>query len=347
MNSEPLTVRTVAEWIGGIVEGDDSVRVESLASLDTAGPAQLTFAVDAKRMARLSESKAAAAIVGAGEVTAAMTLIRVDNVEAAMVKLLTNLAGPQDAPAAGVDDSAVVATDADVAADAAVGPGVVVGRRAKVGAATILCANAVVGADVQIGRDVTLAEGVVVRYGCKIGDRVRIGPNSVIGADGFGYYTADGVHHKVPHIGDVVIEDDVEIGACSCVDRAKFGSTRIGAGTKIDNLVQVAHNVQVGKGCILVGQCGIAGSTRLGDYVVLGGNAGVRDNITLGEGVRCAAFSAIAADVPDGEFVAGTPALPARQAYRVMQAWPKLPDLLKRVKKLESRLEALEPSEDH
>ncbi|MGB2822949.1 MAG: UDP-3-O-(3-hydroxymyristoyl)glucosamine N-acyltransferase, partial [Phycisphaerae bacterium] len=186
-----------------------------------------------------------------------------------------------------------------------------------------------------------------VRAASRIGSRVRIGPNSVIGYDGFGYRTIDGVHHRIPHIGNVVIEDDVEIGACTCVDRAKFGSTRIGAGAKIDNLVMVAHNCQIGPGSILVGQAGIAGSVRLGRYVVLGGHSGLRDNITVGDGAQVAAYSGVSGDVPAGGKVAGTPARPAKEALRIFQCWPRLPELLKRVKKLESRIEALGCSEDH
>ena len=204
-----------------------------------------------------------------------------------------------------------------------------------------------VGAGATLGRDVVLLEGAVVRYGCVLGDRVRIGSNSVIGYDGFGYYHLDGVHHKIPHAGNVVIEDDVEIGACSCVDRAKFGSTRICAGAKIDNLVQIAHNVHIGPGCLLAGHSGVAGSTKLGAYVVMGGHSGVRDNVSVGSGVRIAACSGVAADVPDGEAMAGTPALPAREEMRIMKAGKKLPDLLKRVKDLEARLKAIESSKDH
>ena len=270
-----------------------------------------------------------------------------ENVQAAVAALLGKLAVPTHLPPAGVDKTATVAADAELGEAVAVGPNVVVAPRAKIAAGTVLCANVVVGADAEIGPDCLLREGVCVLDGCKLGARVHIGPNSVIGYEGFGYYFADGAHRKVPHAGNVVIEDDVEIGACSCVDRAKFGSTRIGAGTKIDNLVQVAHNVQIGRGCILVGQAGIAGSAELGDFVIVGGSAGIRDNITVGAGAQVAAYSAVAEDVPDGQVVAGVPAGPARETMRTIKAMDKLPELLKRVRQLETRLEALESTKNN
>jgi len=347
MTSQPLTLRRVAEIVDGTVEGDESVVVEALAAVDQAGPGDLTFA-DARHAVRLAESKAGAALVeGTGGESAGMPLIRVRDVQAAVFKLLRSLAEPEDLPPVGTDPSASVAAGAEIGREVAVGPGVVIREGAKIGDRSVLCANVFVGRDVTIGSDTLLAEGVVVRAASRIGHRVRIGSNSVIGSDGFGYQTIDGVHHRVPHVGNVVIEDDVEIGACTCVDRAKFGSTRIGAGTKIDNLVQIAHNCQIGPGSILVGQVGIAGSVKLGRYVVLGGHAGLRDNITVGDGAQVAAYSGVSGDVPAGGKVAGTPARPAKEALRIFQSWPRLPELLKRVKKLESRIEALESPEDH
>jgi len=190
-----------------------------------------------------------------------------------------------------------------------------------------------------------LAEGVVIRSQSVIGNRVRIGPNSVIGYDGFGFQTIDGVHHRVPHIGNVVIEDDVEIDACSCVDRAKFGSTRIGPGVKIDNLVMIAHNCRIGPGSILAGQVGIAGSVKLGRYCVLAGQVGLRDNISLGDGVQLGAQAGVIQNLPAGEQYAGHPARPVREMLRIWRSWPKLPDLIRHVRQLESRLAALESSQ--
>jgi UDP-3-O-[3-hydroxymyristoyl] glucosamine N-acyltransferase len=241
----------------------------------------------------------------------------------------------------------VVDPEAQLADGVAVGPLVSVAKGAKIGEGAVLCAGVRIGRRATVGPACVLRENVVVQADCVLGSRVRIGPGSVVGYDGFGYYYADGAHHHVPHTGNVVIEDDVDLGACACVDRAKFGSTRIGAGTKIDNLVQVAHNVQTGRGCLLAAQVGIAGSTQLGNFVVLGGHTGVRDNIAVGDGVQCAAYAAIAQDVPAGQTLAGIPAEQAGLTLRIYRAKTRLPDLIKRVRSLESRLKALESAEDH
>jgi len=349
MADEPLTTGRIAELVGGRCQGDPAVRIESVASLDQAGPGQLTFAADSRRAARLTEAKAAAAIVPEEAELAStdMPLIRVPDVQAALARLLGYLSRPEDRPPVGVDSTASISAGAELAADVRVGPGVVIAAGAEIGRASTLAANVTIGSDVKIGRDVVLSEGVVVRQGCRIGHRVRIGPNSVIGYEGFGYYFADGQHRKIPHAGNVVIEDDVEIGACACIDRAKFGSTRIGAGTKIDNLVQVAHNVQIGRDCVIAGLCGIAGSASLGQYVALGGHVGIRDNICLGRGVTCAAYTAVANDVPDGQTMFGIPAIGAREKFRQISLTGRLPEIVKRIKELEERLSSLESSKDH
>jgi UDP-3-O-[3-hydroxymyristoyl] glucosamine N-acyltransferase len=347
MQNLPTTVRQIAQVVGGSVEGDGEVRISGLAAMDAATTGDLTFAADQRRAGQLARSRASAALVGAEPASAPMALIRVPDVPRALSALLAHLSEDEGLPPAGIDPSAKIAPDAAIGQGVTIGPNVVVGSQAKIADGCVLCANVVVAARSQVGAGSVLFEGVVIRAGCVVGRNVRIGPNSVVGWDGFGYHFADGVHHKVPHAGNVVIEDDVEIGACACIDKAKFGSTRVGAGTKIDNLVQVAHNVQIGRGCILVGQCGIAGSTRLGNYVVLGGSAGVRDNITVGDGVQCAAFAAIAQDVEPGQIIAGAPAGPAREQFRMMQALPRVPDLLKKVRELESRLAALESTKNH
>lgn len=346
MAERQLTVKAIADLVGGTVQGDESVSVRSVAAIDAAGPEDLTFVTDKKYADRLAGSKAGAAIVGAAPEGATMPLVIVENVEEAVAKVLGLTAEPLDTPPVGIDPTAVIAENAEISPDAAIGPYVTVGSGSTIGAGCVLCAKVSVGRGVTIGAESVLENGVVVHRHCTIGERIRIGANSVIGGDGFGYYTVDGKHHPIPHAGDVVIEDDVSIGACVAVDRAKFGSTRIGTGSKIDNHVQIAHNVQVGTGCILCAHCAIAGSTKLGDYVVLGGNVGAKDNIEIGDGVQSAAFAAIAADVAPGQEISGIPAQPIKDHFRQLMALRKLPDLLKRVSKLEAKLEKPDASED-
>lgn len=345
MKDQPVTVQTVAEWVGGTVEGDGNVTVRGLAPLDAATSDDLSFADDA-HLGNLATTRAAAAMVSAqADVDRAeIPLIRVEHLEQAVATALAQWAPPEDNPPGGVHPSAAIDPAAKLGPGAAVGQNVVVGPDAVIGERVVLCANVVIGRNVTIGDETVISEGAVIKARCRIGRRVRIGPNCVIGFDGFGYYQFDGAHHHVPHVGNVVIEDDVDLGACVCVDRGKFGATRIGRGTKIDNLVQIAHNVQIGPHCILVGQCGIAGSTKIGSYVVIGGSAGVRDNINIGDGAILAAYCAVAGDVPDGEAVGGIPARSLKEMRRVWMAQVKLPELLKRVKKLESALKKLDES---
>lgn len=349
MAMEALTAGQIAEMVGGTVEGDPDVRLTFVAALDAAGKTDLTFVSDARRAGQLSDSQAGAALVAQDVETArtSMTLIRVARVEVALAAVLDHWSPPPDLPALGIAETAVVSSEAHLGDGVRVGPGVVIASGAKIGDGATLCANVSVGSNVEIGADSLLCEGVSVRRDCLIGRGVMIGPNSVIGHDGFGYYHADGVHHKVAHIGNVVIEDDVEIGACTCVDRAKFGSTRIGAGTKIDNQVQIAHNTKIGRGCILAGKVGIAGSVKMGDYVVLGGGAGVFDNISIGAGVQAGARTLIMSDVPDGQKMFGHPATEAREAMRLISLTRKLPELYKRVQEMTRRLEAIESSKDN
>ena len=346
MDKKSLTVRQAADLLGARLEGDGSASVSGVASLQDASASDVTFAAEARHADRLTDCLAGAAIVGDFSVQSRTPLLRVSNVQVALARLLDYFSPGEDLPPVGISPSATISSDATIGENVAIGPGVCVGPHAAIGRASVLCANVSVGAEVVVGDNTVLFEGVVVRRGCRIGRNVRIGPNSVIGFDGFGYYFSDGKHHRVPHIGVVEIEDEVELGACTCVDRAKFGATRIGAGTKIDNLVQIAHNVQVGENCLMASGVGVSGSAKLGAYVVLAGGVGIRDNITLGQGVQCAAMSGVANDIPPGLVVAGVPAAPAREAFRQIQALTKLPELLKRVRELEARLHAIESAKN-
>ncbi len=347
--NESLTARGVAELVAGVLEGDPDARIDSIAALDSAGPNELSFARDEKYLAKLAKCKAGVVLIPKDSISdsAQMTLIRVDDVQVALSTLLEHFAPQEDLPAIGVHDSAVVSPDAELADDVRIGPGVVIAAGAKIGRRTALLARVSIGPRAEIGEDALFYEGVSVRWGCKVGKGVRIGPNTVIGYDGFGYYLSDGVQQKIPHAGNVVLEDGVEIGACTCIDRAKFGSTRIGAGTKIDNLVQIGHNVQMGRACILAALVGIGGSTRLGDHVILLGHVGIRDNISIGSGVMCGAYTAVAEDVPAGKKMFGIPAIPGREKFRQISLTSRLRELFSGFRDLEKRLSALEPSEDH
>jgi UDP-3-O-[3-hydroxymyristoyl] glucosamine N-acyltransferase len=343
MFPRPMTLRELAETLGGVVEGDASTEVLALASLDEAGENDLTFAVDETYAAKLDACNAKAAIVPTElSFDVDRPVLRVESVPMAIGLLLGMLAGEEDLPPVGVHPSAVLADDATVSPKAAIGPHVTIGAGATLADGVVLCAGAHVGAGVTIAEGSLLAEGAVVRQGCVLGKNVRVGPNSVIGYDGFGYQYANGVHHKIPHAGNVVIEDDVELGANVCVDRAKWGSTVVGKGSKIDNLTQIAHNVQIGRCCGLASQVGVAGSTEVGDGVIMWGQVGVPDNVRIGHGSVLLAKSGIKNSVPDGEHYFGTPAIPMRQAGTQMAALTRLPTALKRLRALEKKIEALE-----
>jgi UDP-3-O-[3-hydroxymyristoyl] glucosamine N-acyltransferase len=339
MFPHPTTAGQLASRLEATLEGPGDVELRGLAAIDQAGPGELTFASDARHARNLAKSRASAALVPVGlDVSAGCTLLRVANVELALNVILAEMAGEEDLPPVGVAASADVADDVQLGAEVRIGPGAVVGAGCRIGEGSALLPGVVLGRGVTVGQQCVLAENVTVRHGCAVGDRVRIGPGSVIGQDGYGYAHANGVHHKVPHAGSVVIEDDVELGACVCVDRAKWGATRIGAGAKIDNLVQIAHNVQVGPGCLLASQVGIAGSARLGRFVVMGGQVGIKDNIDIADGVEVGACACLPQSAGPGERLLGIPARDARQYLREQKALASLPELLRRVKHLEQQL---------
>lgn len=343
MNEPVLTVGSIAQAIGAEVEGDSSLRITGVAALDTAGASEITFVFDARRARRLGKSKAGAAIVGP-DVTgpAGMTLLRSADPEQALAKLLATLAAPEDLPPVGVHPSAEVSPSARLGCDVRIGPHAVVGANAAIADGAVLSASVSVGADVRIGEQTILFPSVVVYPRCVIGRRCRIHANAVIGSDGFGYYHRQGVQHKIPHAGTVIIGDDVEIGACTCIDRAKFGATRIADGAKIDNLVQIAHNVRIGRGAVITAQVGIAGSAEIGDYVVLGGNAGIADNVKLGAGSRVAGMSGVLADLEPGIDVMGIPAFPLRDFMKSTALFRRLPELKDLINQLQARMDALE-----
>ncbi|MBI2216402.1 MAG: UDP-3-O-(3-hydroxymyristoyl)glucosamine N-acyltransferase [Candidatus Rokubacteria bacterium] len=341
MASPRFTLGALADALGATLEGDASRVVSGIAPLDAAGPDDISFLTDLRYRdaARTSRAGAFLAAADAGELPA--PVLRCDRPQQALIDLLL-LFYPRAETTPGVHPAAVVASDARIAPSASVGALAVVESAAVVGASARIHPLAYVGAGVEVGEGSELHPGVVLYPGVRIGRHVTVHAGAVIGADGFGY-AFDGSHHrKIPHVGTVIIEDDVEIGANTTIDRAMLGTTIVRRGTKIDNLVQIGHNVDVGEHAILVAQVGVSGSSRLGRGVVLGGQVGVADHVTIGDGTMVAAQSGIHADVPPGERLLGTPARRLTHAKRIMLAGDRLPDLLKKVRELERRLAELE-----
>jgi len=344
------TLGEIAALLGCPPPPDPQRRVAGLATLREAGPEDLSFIGAESFGGQFAETRAAGVIVKRKlklpPAPAGAALLLVDDADLAVAKVLELFAPPVPRPPAGVDPAATVSKSATLGDGVAVGPHVFVGERSRVGSHTVLHAGVYVGDDVVIGEDCQLFPHVVVRERITLGSRVIIHAGSVLGTDGFGYRWDGTRHAKIPQIGTIVVEDDVEMGSCVCVDRAKFSTTRIGRGTKIDNLVQIAHNVQIGPHSIIVAQVGLAGSAKLGAGVVLGGQVAVRDHVTIGDGAMVAATSAVAEEVPPKAVVSGTPALPHRQSLREQAALRRLPDLVVQVRKLHEEIEALKKARE-
>lgn len=335
----PFTANQIAELVRGEVSGDGSIELTGFAAADTARVGDLSFAEKEKHFALAEKSEASAILVSGPFTSESKVLIRVANARIAMARLLPYFY-PPDQYAAGIHPSAVIAETAQVDPTAHIGPNVVVGENARIGARTAFLGGNHIGYDCEIGDDVVLHPNVVIYHGCKIGNRVGIHSGTVIGADGFGYTLDEGRHRKVLQVGNVVIEDDVEIGANTTLDRGALGSTVIGRGTKIDNQVHMAHNVKIGRNCIIMGQVGMAGSTEVGDYTVFASQTGISGHLKIGSQVLVGAKSGIMRDIPDKSVMLGVPALPDKQTKRQWLALQQLPDLIKRVKELEKLLAA-------
>ncbi len=334
------SVAEIAARLQGEVLGDGALTITGFARADLAKPGDLTFAENEKYFARALQSPASAILVGGGFSSAAKTLIRVANPRVAFAKVLP-LFFPERAFAAGIHSTALVADSAEVDPTAHVGPYVVVGERVRVGPRCVLEGGNYVGNDCTLGEDSHLFPRVTLYPRSHLGARVRLHAGVVIGADGFGYVFDAGRHLKVTQIGSVIIQDDVEIGANSTVDRGALGPTVIGKGTKIDNLVQIAHNVVTGEHCILVSQVGVSGSTTLGNYVTLAGQVGLVGHLKLGDRVTVGGKSGVMHNIPAGESWFGYPAQPDRKAKRMIVARDRVPDLIRRVAELERTIAEL------
>jgi UDP-3-O-[3-hydroxymyristoyl] glucosamine N-acyltransferase len=330
------TAAALAQRIDARLAGAGDVTITGLAAIDEAKPGDLTFISDLHYAARWPQSRAAAAVVAeslASAVDSTRPLLIVRDVEQAMIGLLAAFAPPEDQPEIGVHATAVVHASAKLGQATRIGPHVWVGANCVVGDGVVLHAGARLYSSVHVGAGSIIHANTVIRERCVIGRGVILHQNVSIGADGFGYRPApDGRGIvKMPHIGTVIIEDGVEIGPATCVDRAKFGATVIGAGTKIDNLVQIAHNCRVGRCCLIAGQSGLGGSTTLGDGVIFAGAVGVVDHISVGAGAKIGARSLVTRDVPAGASWLGSPAEDGRTTLRQWASIRRLPDLIRRM----------------
>ena len=341
MTDRQFTLGALAAALGASLDGDPAHVVTGVAPLDIAGPDDVSFLTDSRYRDAARASRAGALLTSRETESLGPAMLRVDQPQQVLVRLLT-LFHPRPPVTAGIHATAVVAKEARVDATAAIGPLAVVGAGARIGARVRIHPLACVAPDVEVGEDSEIHSGVVLAERVRLGRRVIVHAGAVIGSDGFGYLFDGGAHQKIPQVGTVVIEDDVEIGANVAIDRATLGVTVVRRGTKIDNLVQVGHNVDIGEHSILVAQVGISGSSRLGRGVVLGGQVGVADHVRVGDGAMVGAQSGLHRDVEAGAKLLGSPAHPIVHAKRIYLTQAQLPDLARKVRELERRIARLE-----
>lgn len=331
-----LTARRIAELVNGQIVGSEETTAQGVASIDRAHEGDLTFLGSAKYASQLAESRASVVLISpelAETPGGVASRIIVAKPQEAMLRILPELFAP--APTVpGVDQTARIGRGVSLGADVSIGAYVVIGDGATIGSRVQLDAHSVVGRDVIIGDDCHLYPRVTLYAGAVLGRRVMVHSGTCIASDGFGYVFGGGAHQKIPHVGRCVIEDDVEIGANTTIDRGSIDDTIIGAGTKIDNLVQIGHNVRVGRLCLIVSQAGIAGSCRLEDGVVIGGQVGLSGHLTVGKGAKLAAQAGVFGDIPAGETWSGYPARPHAVALRAQAALFKLSGMMRQLERL-------------
>ncbi|HEV3439652.1 MAG TPA: UDP-3-O-(3-hydroxymyristoyl)glucosamine N-acyltransferase [Gemmata sp.] len=333
-----VTVRTLAEWVRGEVLGDADLPISNARTLTEAQPGDITFVEHEKHLHAWHTSRASAAIVPGNVPVNGRPIIRVGDPLMAFAQVVQQLRGRHPDTSPSINPASHIHPTARVAEGVSVGPFAVVGEGAEVGANSTIHSGAVVGRFCKLGNNVTLYPHAIVSDECVLGNRVVIHANAVIGADGFGYRTQQGQHVKVPQLGWVELEDDVEVGACSTIDRGTFGPTRIGMGTKIDNLVMIGHNCQIGKHNVLCSQVGIAGSCTTGDYVVMAGQVGIADHIHIGDRVTILAKSGVSGNVASDSQILGYPARPHKEFARMVWFIDKLPELRKEVSQIAKHL---------
>ncbi len=340
-----FTLEEILEILGeGQTEGQIEGNIAGIASLEQAETGDLSFLGNRKYRKEVPDSRASVILLPEdyqGAPRASQVYLRVSDPSSSLARICHRIEKDNlIRPVLGIHPTAVIDPAAVIDPTASIGPLCVIEAGAVIAADTILESHVFIGREAQLGRDCWLKPQVSVASGCLVGDRVRLHCGVVVGSDGYGYSTVEGKHRKQPQVGRVVIENDVEIGANSCVDRARFSETRIGEGTKIDNLVQIAHNVIIGRHCLIVSQAGISGSTRLGDHAIIGGQAGLVGHIRIGSGCRIGAQAGVNCDLDPDSFVTDTPAYAHLQSRKIEILKRRLPELFKRVAKLDEMINA-------
>ncbi len=337
----PISLRQIHELVGGELVGTPQTTVISLAGFESAGPNDLTFVTGDRMLRQGGPTAAGALLVHRRMPEIANPHIVVANPALAFAQVARTFFCPVSPPR-GIAAAVVRGTDTQIGHDVSIWPGVTLGDRVIIGARVTLYPGVFIGNDTTIGDDTLLYPNVVVREGCTIGTRVIVHSGTVIGSDGFGYVQDQGHHYKIPQLGGVTIEDDVELGANVTIDRATLGQTVIQQGTKIDNLVQIAHNVTIGAHSILVAQVGIAGSTLVGHHVMIGGQAGLADHIVIGDQVMIAARAGVNRSLEPNQIVSGAPVMPHEVWVKAQAVIPRLPELRQAVRTLEEKMKKLE-----
>jgi len=341
-----LSISQLAEQIGAELVGGGAADIRAVGTVETAGENEVTFITDSRHISAIEKSRAGAVIVAKQIEGCAKPQLIVKDVHVALIEALKCFAPKLKGAAKGIDPSAEVSQNAKIGKGVSIGPGVVIEDGVAIGPNCIIAGGCKIGENSKLGENCRLDSNVIIYHNCRLGKNVIIQANSTIGSTGFGYFYIDGSHKLIPHNGGVVIEDFVEIGANCCVDRAKFGNTVIGAGTKIDNLVQIAHNVVIGKCCLIAALVGIAGSCKLRDGVVLGGQVGLADNIEIGDGAMIGAQAGVINDIGAGQQVLGSPAVDHKEFFKIFILTRRLPGLAEQLKQLSTRIERLEAAKD-
>jgi UDP-3-O-[3-hydroxymyristoyl] glucosamine N-acyltransferase len=342
----PFTVAEVAKWIGGLVDGDGTVEISELEKIEKAKPGQLSFLANPKYYKYIETTNASAILVDLDFPKSTKTLVRIKNPYFAFLKIAERLYSGVPGVGSGIHPSVVVGNGTKIGENEAIAPNVVIGNNCKIGKNAKIYPSVVIGDEVEIGDNVILYANVSIRERNKIGDNVIIHMGAVLGSDGFGYAFENGKYFKLPQMGNVIVEDDVEIGANTTIDRATLGETIIRKGTKIDNLVQIAHNVEIGSHTAIAALTGIAGSTTIGQYVRFGGQAGVVGHIKIGDNSTVGAQAGVMKSFPHNSFISGMPAREHMRTKREEASLAKLPALIKKIRRLETELEELKKNDD-